>query len=99
APVLSEKYVGAHIQQYVKAGQELVLVKYAVNLSTVNHPKDNLLTLAKKYINRLQSAGYGELKARHTGIWERKWQQNDIVIEGDRKSTRLNSSHVKISYA
>lgn len=101
APVLSEKYVGAHIQQYVKAGQELVLVKYAVNLSTVNHPKDNLLTLAKKYINRLQSAGYGELKARHTGIWERKWQQNDIVIEGDRaaqQGIRFNIFHLEQTY-
>src|SRR5690606_22100892 len=41
------------------------------------------------------------LRADYPALWQ--WvQENDAVFEdafGDRKSTRLNSSHVKISYA
>src|SRR5690606_42055442 len=44
------------------------------------------------------STGGGRFEVRDLDgevIWRSQW----INIEGDRKSTRLNSSHVKISYA
>src|SRR5690606_39790102 len=41
----------------------------------------------------------GELRVRHHGRHELVRQGHAIVVHRDRKSTRLNSSHVKISYA
>src|SRR5207249_8996412 len=34
-----------------------------------------------------------------SGLWTRPHQQTGVRFTGDRKSTRLNSSHVSISYA
>src|SRR5690606_42087922 len=40
------------------------------------------------------------LLAVRGGWWSRWWRVAEVdKIQGDRKSTRLNSSHVKISYA
>src|SRR5215475_13276105 len=45
------------------------------------------------------------VRAPHAGLPKREkealriWENIDAVLRADRKSTRLNSSHVKISYA
>src|SRR5690606_41717542 len=47
-----------------------------------------------------QVAIYGGFAGTETDINQRDWQQHVTMLSGeDRKSTRLNSSHVKISYA
>src|SRR5690606_41408238 len=50
---------------------------------------------------RLRGLLVFDLVAEHAGLRRRRGvplQDDDGVVRGDRKSTRLNSSHVKISY-
>src|SRR3712207_7518326 len=55
--------------------------------ATKAQPKEMLPLVDKPLIQ------YGVEEAIHSGI------QNIIIVTGDRKSTRLNSSHANISYA
>jgi len=100
-PEKREKYVAGQVQVKLTAGKQLALLKYGVNLSTVNHPAENLLDQARAYLLKVRTMGYSTLKARHMALWEEKWQQNDIVIEGDvaaQQGIRFNIFHLEQTY-
>lgn len=78
-----EKLVGKVLETPVLKGQTLTLYKYAVNLSSENHPKDRLLTKAAEALGATVAQGFEELLAGHSAAWIGKWEESDIVIEGD----------------
>lgn len=82
-PVKLEKYVANKVSLDVRAGQELTLVKYACNLSTLNHPDEELLFRAKKYLARLADKGFDRMATEQAQAWADKWKFMDIAIEGD----------------
>jgi len=82
-PVKLEKYVANKVSLDVRSGQELTLVKYACNLSTLNHPDDELLFRAKKYLGRLADKGFDRMATEQAQAWADKWTFMDIAIEGD----------------
>ncbi|AEI49970.1 glycoside hydrolase family 65 protein [Runella slithyformis] len=85
-PVKAEKYVACGTELPVKTGDEVVLYKYAVNLASLNHPTDQLLTHAKAYLQRISEKGFDQMKAEQIQAWAERWDKNDIVIEGDSDS-------------
>jgi maltose phosphorylase len=100
-PVKQEKYVAGTVQVYVKEGQELVIYKYGVNLSSSNYTHDTLLSSAKQYISRISEKGFGKLYAEHVKAWAEKWEKNDITIEGDiaaQQGIRFNIFHLGQTY-
>lgn len=100
-PEKVEKYVAGHVTVKLEAGRELVLVKYGVNLSSANYPRESLLAEAKKYVAGIRVRPYQELKAEHLAAWAAKWERNDIVIEGDvaaQQGIRFNIFHLEQTY-
>ncbi|MGY3054173.1 maltose phosphorylase [Pedobacter sp. UYEF25] len=78
-----EKFVGQVFTLAVKANEEIVLTKLAANVTSENHPKVELLAACKKVIALAREAGFEALRKVQANAWENKWQQSDIVIDGD----------------
>lgn len=100
-PVKAEKYVACGTELEVKAGDEVVLYKYAVNLASLNHPTEKLLSNAKAYLQRISEKGFEQMKAEQIQAWAERWDKNDIVIEGDdaaQQGIRFNIFQLEQTY-
>lgn len=100
-PVKAEKYVACEVEIETKANDEVALVKYAVNLASLNHAIDDLLPNAKAYIQRISEKGFQQMKAEQTQAWADRWAQNDIIIEGDdaaQQGIRFNIFQLEQTY-
>ena len=96
-----EKYVAAHIQVPVKQDQVTSLYKYAANISSENHPKTELVTVCRQVLNSIQAKGFSQMKQEQALAWETKWQESDIVIEGDaaaQQAIRFNIYQLNQTY-
>ena len=100
-PIKTEKYVAQQIEIEAKANQTITLVKYGVNLSTLNYSAETLLENTKKYIQRIAAKGFEVLKAEQEQAWETSWAKNDIIIEGDiaaQQGIRFNIFQLQQTY-
>lgn len=82
-PVKKEKYVGNQVEIKAEKGNQCSIIKYAVNLSSENHPIDHLLGNAKKYLSNISEKGFDKMLSEQAKAWIAKWEANDIIIEGD----------------
>ncbi|HRE68157.1 MAG: glycoside hydrolase family 65 protein [Cytophagales bacterium] len=80
---LREKYADNVVVADLKQNSGLVIYKYAVVLSSENHPKDKLAAHAKTKLKAAVAAGFDKLFAEHAKVWAHKWEECDITIEGD----------------
>jgi len=100
-PIKKEKYVGSEIKLTIAAGDKVTIEKYAVNLSSENHPTHELLHRAKVLLKQVVEAGWEKLLADHTQAWADRWTNNDIVIAGDdsaQQGIRFNIFHLQQTY-
>ncbi len=82
-PVKREKYVANRITLDCRTGQETIIYKYAVVLSSLNVAIDDLMQAAHETIRRVSQKGFVQLLDEQKQAWADKWQMNDIIIEGD----------------
>jgi maltose phosphorylase len=82
-PIKGEKFVGNTVNLHALENQEISIVKYACNLSSENHETNALLSTAKTYLNRISAKGFDTMIAEQSQKWGEKWENNDIIIEGD----------------
>lgn len=82
-PLSKEKYVATGFNLDIKQGQETVIYKYAVNVSSQNYDSTDLLSVCKKVIDRVAGKGFATLLAEQAAAWAQKWAESDIIIEGD----------------
>lgn len=80
------KYVSNTIKIKVNKGDEITIYKYIAVLSSVNHPKNDLFKNIKKETKLAIETGFDQLLLNHINAWEKKWNECDIVIEGDVKA-------------
>lgn len=78
-----DKYAGNILQLDLHEGKELVVYKYAAVLSSENHPKEKLESKCKEVLNNAVLEGFDALLNKHIKVWEKKWEECDITIEGD----------------
>lgn len=78
-----EKFAGNVFQIDVTEGVEVVVYKYAAVLSSENHSKDQMVRNAWSVVDGAAAKGFDELYAAHAKVWEHKWEECDITIEGD----------------
>lgn len=64
-------------------GEQVCMTKYAVNLSSENHPVSALESNGIAYLNRICAKGFETMKKEQAEAWEAKWAINDVVIKGD----------------
>jgi maltose phosphorylase len=95
------KYSELKYNIQVNEGDTLTIFKYAVNLSSENHPKNELLNLANAYLSKISQKGFDLMLKEQAAAWEAKWAINDIVIKGDvsaQQAIRFNIFQLNQTY-
>lgn len=82
-PIKYEKYVANRITLDCRQGQETIIFKYAVNLSSLNYESDELMKAARKSIQHITHKGFDKMLSEQQQAWADKWKTNDIVVDGD----------------
>lgn len=77
------KYAGNIVQVKLEKEKELVIYKYAAILSSENHSKKDLVEHCKKQLEHAVLTGFDQLKKDHEKVWDHKWTECDITIDGD----------------
>jgi maltose phosphorylase len=78
-----EKYVSSSMSLNMKSNEEITIYKYAAICSSLNHPKEFLVDNTLKVLREAMKTGFDVLMDEHKKAWEKKWQESDIVIDGD----------------
>lgn len=78
-----EKFAGNIVQVDLVEGKEIIIYKYAAVLSSENHPKDRLVPECQAALDAAAAKGFEQLFEEHSKVWEHKWEECDITIDGD----------------
>jgi len=81
--VEKEKYIGYEITVSVQPNEEIVFYKYVANVTSRNYGRDQLTDAGQQAVREAKEAGFARLLADHAAAWAVKWQESDIIIEGD----------------
>jgi maltose phosphorylase len=101
APLEKEKFAGIEIRQDLKSNQTLVIYKFAANLSSQNHSKDRLQENCENLLDLIAEKGFDKMLEEQARAWAIKWEQGDIVIEGDssaQQAIRFNIFQLNQTY-
>lgn len=100
--VISKKeYVANKLKINLKKGDEIILIKYAVILSSLNIEKRNLVRSLKKRLSEVSAKGYEPMFDAHRKEWDKIWACSDVVIKGDisaQQGIRFNIFHLNQTY-
>ena len=77
------QFIGASVEVEVAEGRKLTIVKYAAVVSSMNYDKAALQTAAYKALDRALESGFDVLLEAQAAAWANKWEEADILIEGD----------------
>ena len=100
-PFKKEKFISQSVKASTKEGNPVVIHKYAVNLSSENHPKEQLPAKAKEVLTAASSKGFDQLMEEQANAWKAKWQDSDISVQGDvaaQQGIRFNIFHLNQTY-
>lgn len=78
-----EKFVSQAFTFSAKANQTVTLIKIAANLSSENYNKAALITQTRVALLKAAEKGFDGLLKAQALAWAKKWEESDIVIEGD----------------
>jgi maltose phosphorylase len=78
-----EKYVASVCSLPLRPGDQATVFKYAVNLTNLDFDNDALLDAARNRVREAAGKGFGVLLDEHRSAWARKWEESDVVINGD----------------
>jgi len=67
----------------VKKNDNITLHKYAVISSSFNHKRKRLQPHVEQQLKKIAHAGFEQLLDEQADYWAGKWEQSDILIEGD----------------
>ncbi len=96
-----KKYVENQFSIEVSEGEEVVVYKYACNISSENHPKEKLTDRAKEVLKNVSGKGFETMLAEQKAAWAKRWEMNDIVIDGDvaaQQAIRFNIFQLNQTY-
>lgn len=100
-PERREKFAGNLVQIALEEGVEIIIYKYAAILSSWNHPKVELVPHCHAALDKALHRGFDNLFKEHAHVWEAKWKESDITIEGDvaaQQGIRFNIFQLKQTY-
>lgn len=81
--VAEERSVAQRFNISVKKNQAITIYKYAVNVSSENYTKKQLKEVAIETLTRVTHKSFEQMLAEQTEAWKKKWEQGDVIIEGD----------------
>src|SRR5690554_1550837 len=77
------KYVDNRVSFKVESGESLILNKYIAVTTSRDYQEEEVLSCAVKKAKVAADRGFSNLFTEHKRVWERRWQENDIIIKGD----------------
>jgi len=77
------RQVGHHLEGMLRAGQELVISKFAISCSSRTHHSDRLQQVASELLEKQVEKGYDRALESHRLAWAERWKHIDIEIDGD----------------
>lgn len=80
---IQPKFTGLNYELDIKNGEEIIIEKFAINISSENHSTNEFESTAFNYLNRISEKGFDQLLKEHSEAWLEKWAINDIQIKGD----------------
>ncbi len=95
------KYVENLLSLEANKGEEIVVYKFACNISSENHPKSKLTERAKEALTQAADKGYDKMLQEQKDAWAKRWEMNDIVIDGDvsaQQAIRFNIFQLNQTY-
>lgn len=96
-----EKYVGAKVKHDLAAGDELVVIKYAAIISSLNHEKGTFSKTINGFLGTAEGKGFDTMLAEQAEAWAEIWAHSDITIEGDvaaQQAIRFNIFQLSQTY-
>jgi maltose phosphorylase len=98
---IRDKYLSESVTTDIKANETVVVYKIATNLSSQNYEAANLVQTAVKVIDTAVAQGFDSLLKEQAEAWTTKWQEGDIIIEGDvaaQQAIRFNIFQLNQTY-
>lgn len=99
--VRRNKYAAHKTSIALKEGSSLIITKYVANLSSENHSTEKLAEYSLKMVKIAAETGFESLLNEQAEAWKIKWDQNDMVIEGDvsaQQAIRFNIFQLNQTY-
>ena len=99
--ITKEKYVASAITVQAQQGQSISIIKYVANLSSQNHKPEELVGHLNDTLTRISTKGFDTMLAEQAAAWAKKWEHNDIIIEGDvsaQQAIRFNIFQLNQTY-
>jgi maltose phosphorylase len=99
--ITKEKYVAVKVELQAERGKPVTTIKYAANLSSQNYKADELVEKLKETLQRICTKGFETMLAEQAAAWAKKWEHNDIIIEGDvsaQQAIRFNIFQLNQTY-
>ncbi len=96
-----EKYAACRIEFEVNEGDEVVIYKYASIQSTLNVTKEKLKETSLAFAKSAKEEGFEKLHSAQAAAWAKKWEEADIIIDGDvaaQQGIRFNIFHLYQTY-
>jgi maltose phosphorylase len=78
-----EKYTSTVVNINANQGENIAIYKYAVNVSSQNHKPEGLLSACTNVLSEVSDKGFDKMLAEQAEAWKEKWNESDIIIEGD----------------
>jgi maltose phosphorylase len=100
-PIKKECYVANELKLNLEENKATSIIKFAVNLSSENHLIENLSSHAKSYVEKVSKKGFDLMLEEQQAAWAKKWEGNDIQIEGDvaaQQAIRFNIFQLQQTY-
>jgi len=98
---IRDKYLSESVTADIKANETVVVYKIATNLSSQNYEAADLVQTAVKVIDTAVAQGFDSLLIEQAEAWATKWQEGDIIIEGDvaaQQAIRFNIFQLNQTY-
>ena len=100
--IVTENYTGTKVAILAKQGEAITLYKYACNVSSQNYPTDTLTEACKSALGKVKAKGFETMLKEQAAAWIEKWNESDIVIEGDtaaQQGIRFNIFQLNQTYS
>ncbi len=103
SPIIENKtkFVGHTVTVSAKANQTTVIEKIVSNVTSRDHNEASLVSVATELLNNAFERGFDTLLAAHIAVWANKWNESDIIVDGDvaaQQGIRFNIFHMHQTY-
>jgi maltose phosphorylase len=96
-----DKFVGSKTTHTLTAGDEIVIVKYAAVISSLNHEKGTFAKTINGLLTIAEAKGFDAMLTEQAEAWAEIWAHSDITIEGDvaaQQAIRFNIFQLSQTY-